>query len=30
MVEMYVISIVSGIVACAAWDGLKAIVRRLR
>ncbi len=26
MVKMFVISLISGIVACAAWDGLRAVV----
>ena len=30
MVEMLVVSIVSGIIACAAYDGLKAVMRKLR
>lgn len=28
MVETLVLSIVGGIAACAAWDGLKAVMRK--
>lgn len=30
MVVMLVMSIVGGIIACAAWDGMKAVVRKMR
>lgn len=30
MVGMFLISIVGGIIACAAWDGMKAIWRLMR
>lgn len=30
MVEALVISVVSGIIACAVYDGLKAVVRKMR
>lgn len=30
MVAMFVMSIVGGIIACAAWDGMKAVVRKMR
>lgn len=30
MVEMCVITIVGGIIACAVWDGIKAVMRKMR
>ena len=30
MVEMFILTVVGGIVACAIWDGFKAILRVLR
>lgn len=30
MAEMFVLTIIGGIIACAAWDGLKAVARKLR
>lgn len=30
MVAMLVITIVGGIIACAAWDGMKAVTRKMR
>lgn len=30
MVVMFVVSIVGGIIACAAWDGMKAVMRKMR
>lgn len=30
MVELFVLTVVGGILACAAWDGMKAVVRKLR
>ncbi len=30
MVELLVLTVVGGIIACAAWDGMKAVVRKLR
>lgn len=29
MVAMLVMSIVGGIIVCAAWDGMKAVVRKM-
>ena len=30
MVAMFVITLVGGIIACAAWDGIKAVMRMMR
>jgi len=30
MVELFVLTVVGGIIACAAWDGMKAVLRGLR
>lgn len=30
MVAMLVMSILGGIIACAAWDGIKAVMRKMR
>ncbi len=30
MVELFVLTVVGGIIACAVWDGMKAVVRKLR
>lgn len=30
MVEMCVITVVGSIIACAAWDGMKAVVCKMR
>lgn len=30
MVAMFVIILVGGIIACAAWDGIKAVMRKVR
>lgn len=30
MVAMLVMSIVGGVIACAAWDGIKAVTRKMR
>lgn len=30
MVVMRVITVVGGILACAAWDGIKAVMRKVR
>ncbi len=30
MVELLVLTVVGGIIACTAWDGMKAVVRKLR
>lgn len=30
MVEMVAITILGGIIACAMWDGIKAVVRKMR
>lgn len=30
MVGMCVITVVCGIIACAAWDGIKVVVRKMR
>ena len=30
MVAMFVITFVGGVLACAAWDGIKAVVRKVR
>lgn len=30
MVELFVLTVVGGIIACAVWDSIKAVVRKLR
>jgi len=30
MFELFVLTVVGGIIACAVWNGMKAVVRKLR
>lgn len=30
MVEMFILTVVGGVIACAVWDGMKTVVRKLR